>query len=61
MVTKLGHPTTLTTAEEETLVNYVKLMAEIGYPLTRKALSNEVERIIKLDGRKTPFKNDKPG
>ncbi|XP_033760780.1 jerky protein homolog-like [Pecten maximus] len=59
--TKPGPKPVLTKAEEITLVNYTNLMAEIGYPITRKKLSFEVKRLMDLDGRKTPFKDNLPG
>ena len=36
-------------------------MASIGYPISREELLNEVKKIIDIDGRSTPFKNNKPG
>lgn len=59
--TKHGPKPVLTKAEESTLVNYANLMAEIGYPITRKELCFEVKRIMDMDGRKTPFKDNLPG
>jgi len=59
--TRPGPTTVLTSAEEKTLVNYINLMSEIGYPLTRHELLKEVKRILDLDGRRTPFPNNLPG
>lgn len=59
--TKPGTKPTLTKAEETTLVNYGKMMCEIGYPLTSKEFRTEVKRILDIDGRQTPFKENMPG
>lgn len=56
-----GTRPTLTEAEEKTLVNYILLMADVGYPLTRKELLLEVKKILDLDGRKTAFRDNLPG
>lgn len=36
-------------------------MSEIGYPLTWKEFLIEVQNILNLDGRNTPFKMNLPG
>ena len=59
--TKPGPAPVLTKAEEEVLVNYCNLMAEIGYPLKRHELKKEVQRVLNSDGRSTPFKENLPG
>lgn len=59
--TKPGPKTVLTAAEEDVLVNYIKLMADIGYPVSRAELKREVKKILDTDGRKNPFKNNLPG
>ena len=59
--TRPGPVPILTTGEEEVLVNYCNLMAEIGYPLKREQLKKEVKRVLDADGRKTPFKDNRPG
>ncbi|XP_053392934.1 uncharacterized protein LOC128555225 [Mercenaria mercenaria] len=56
-----GPATVLTEAEENVLCDYIKLMASIGYPVTRDELLTEVKKVIDLDGRNTPFRNNKPG
>ena len=58
---KPGRATVLTKAEEQVLVDYCKLMAEIGYPLKRFELCSEVKRCLDHDGRRTPFNNNLPG
>ncbi|MEW8546491.1 MAG: hypothetical protein AB2693_23480 [Candidatus Thiodiazotropha sp.] len=59
--TKPGSKPTLTVAEEGVLVNYIKLMAEVGYPVSRRELKTEVKKILDRDGRKNPFKDNMPG
>lgn len=56
-----GPSTVLTAAEETALASYIKLMASIGYPLTRRLLCCEVKKILDLDGRVTPFVDNLPG
>jgi hypothetical protein len=51
----------VTAAEEKTLVRYAKLMAEIGYPLTKAEFLKEVKHVLGIDGRQTPFTNNLPG
>lgn len=58
--TKPGPKTILTKAEETVLVNYAKLMAEIGCPLSRPEFCREVKKILDLDGRPNPFQNNLP-
>ncbi|XP_053402950.1 uncharacterized protein LOC128558123 [Mercenaria mercenaria] len=60
-IVSLGRKTVLTPAEEKALVSYANLMCEIGYPITRKELTFEVQRILNIDGRDTPFKCNLPG
>ena len=43
------------------LEEYIILMTEIGYPLTTKQLKIEAQAIMKKDGQKNPFTDDKPG
>lgn len=56
-----GRKPVLTIEEENTLVRYAQLMAEIGYPLTKAEFSKEVKHVLDIDGRNTPFKNNLPG
>ena len=56
-----GPATILSSAEEDVLADYIKLMASIGYPISREELLNEVKKIIDIDGLRTPLKNNKPG
>ena len=57
----MGGQTVLTAAEEDALEEYIILMTEIGYPLTTKQLKIEVQAIMKKDGQKNPFTDDKLG
>ena len=59
--TRVGRKTVLTPAEELTLVGFINIMSEIGYPLTRNELLNEVQYILNIDGRNTPFLDNRPG
>ena len=43
-----GRHTVLTRAEEETLVRYCHLMAEIGYPLTKVGFISEVKCVLNI-------------
>ncbi|PIK37236.1 hypothetical protein BSL78_25928 [Apostichopus japonicus] len=61
VVAKSGPSATLTQAEENALVEYIMKMSKIGYGLTKSQLFDEVESIIKEDGRPNPFKDDRPG
>jgi hypothetical protein len=36
-------------------------MASIGYPMTREELLKEVQKILDIDRRCNPFKDNKPG
>jgi hypothetical protein len=56
-----GPATVLTQAEENVLCDYIKLMASIGCPMTREELFKEFQKILDIDGRCNPFKNNKPG
>ncbi len=56
-----GPRTVLTDKEEERLARWIVDMSRIGYGRTRQELLGTVKRIIDADGRKTPFKDNKPG
>ena len=56
-----GPATVLTKAEETSLVEYLQLMSSIGYPLNRSLFCRETKRILDIDGRPNPFKNNMPG
>ena len=59
--TPAGRHTVLIKSEEDTLVRYCHLMAEIGYPLTKGEFLGEVKHVLDIDGRTTPFKDNRPG
>ena len=52
---------TVLTAAEDALKEYIILMTDIGYPLTTKLLKIEVQAIMKKNGQKIPFTDDKLG
>ena len=54
----LGAPTALTEAQEKTLVNWLKYMQRIGYPLIRSQFAKEVQKIIEDAKVPNPFKQD---
>ncbi|XP_033731184.1 LOW QUALITY PROTEIN: uncharacterized protein LOC117320803 [Pecten maximus] len=56
-----GPSPVLTKQEESVLVNYIDLMHDIGYPLTKTEFLLEVKRIMDIDGRPNPFPNNLPG
>ena len=56
-----GKPCVLSHAEERVLVDFVKRMADIGYPLKRQELLIEVKKVLDADGRRNPFKDNLPG
>ena len=56
-----GAPTKLTRAEEKCLVEYINLMAAIGYQLTKQQLLWEVKRILDANGQRTKFTDNLPG
>ena len=58
--TKPWPKTVLTAGEESVLVNYAKLMAEIGYPINKREFCGEVKKVLDFDGRRTPFKENLP-
>lgn len=56
-----GAKTVLTDKEEERLSKWVVQSAQIGYGRTRQELLLTVKKILNVDGRRTPFKDNKPG
>ena len=56
-----GPDTVLTKEEETILVDFILHMVKIGYPLTKRAVLDHVQEIILTEGRKSPFKNGRPG
>ena len=60
-VTRSGPPTVLTPAEETRLAEFVVQCAKIGYPLGKEEVILWAQKVLEVDGRKTPFKNNLPG
>jgi len=58
--TPIGRKPILTMAEERKLVDFTLEMCSIGYPLYRNELLGEVKKIINIDGRQSPFKDNIP-
>lgn len=58
---KMGRDTYLTERKENLLVQYLIANAKKGIPLKKLTLMETVKNIIDEDGRKTPFKNNRPG
>lgn len=56
-----GRKMVLTSAEEQSLVDYCKLMAGIGYLLKPLELVSEVKKVLDHDQCSMPFKNNLPG
>ena len=57
----MGGQMVLTPTKEDALKEYIILMTEIGYPLTTKQLTIEVQAIIKKDCCSNRFTDNKPG
>lgn len=58
---KMGPDTVLTEAEEKRLVEWCIALAKCGFPRRNEDLLQAVHKIVTDDGRKTPFKNGRPG
>ena len=56
-----GPPTVLTPSEEQEIVRYLILMADMGYGLTREAVMHMVYVIVEKFQRAHPFANEKAG
>ena len=56
-----GPQTILTSEEEESLVVLLESCMRRGFPRPDQSLLEEVQKILKADGRPNPFKDDKPG
>ena len=55
-----GPQTILTSEEEESLVVWLESRMRRGFPGPDQSLLEEVQKIVKADGRPNPFKDDKP-
>lgn len=58
---RMGPETILKAAEEQTLVNWLINLAKCGFPQKPTDLLNTVQKIIRDDKRKNPFKDELPG
>ena len=58
---KMGPNTVLTKEEEDVLVKWLMDLTKCGFPQRKQDLLNAVEKIVTAEGRKTPFRNNKPG
>lgn len=57
----MGPPTILTAQEETFLVQWIMLIQQRHFPITKTMLLDSVEKIIKKTKRQNPFKNNRPG
>ena len=53
---KIGPASFLTKEEEDFLVSWLSSCLDRGFPRQDENLIKEVQKILKADGRKTPFK-----
>lgn len=58
---KMGPDTVLSLAEENELVKWLVDLAKCGFPQKPSDLLNMVQKILREDKRKTPFKDCLPG
>lgn len=58
---KFGPCPVLSAEEENKLKNWLVNLAKCGFPQTCENLLKTVQDILQEDGRKTPFKDNKPG
>lgn len=58
---KIGPSSILSREEEKKLVQWCANMSKCGFPLKPDDLLNTVQKIVKDDGRPTPFSNGRPG
>ncbi|KAI4455566.1 homeobox-like domain superfamily [Holotrichia oblita] len=56
-----GPNTVLTEDEELRLVDWIKKMAQRGFPNNRENILDSVQTFLKDNPRKNPFKNNRPG
>ena len=56
-----GKKTVLSKSEEDLIVTALEFTAKCGYPQGREDIKDMVQSFIKHTGRKTPFKDDRPG
>ena len=58
---RMGPSPVLTKAEEDSLAAFCIKLLKCGFPINRDDLMDIVQRVIKDDGRKNPFTEDRPG
>ena len=58
---KRGPSTVLSSSEEDSLVQRILLMADIGYGCAREQVCLIVKKMLDKDGRANPFTDDYPG
>ena len=58
---QMGPNSVLTKAEVTGLVTFCIQLLKCGFPINRDDFFNTVQKIVKEDGRKIPFTDDKPG
>ena len=58
---RMGPSPVLTKAEEDSLATFCIKLLKCGFPINRDDLMDIVQRVIKDDGRKNPFTEDRPG
>ena len=61
LVAKMGVRKVLSEEEEEKVVGEILLLRQMGCPMGRKEIVEEVKKFIDNDGRKNPFKYNVPG
>ena len=56
-----GPPPILTKQEENQFTDWLIVMANRGFGVSKESLLNTVKTFLDKDGRKTPFQDNKPG
>ena len=57
---QMGPNSVLTKAEETTLATFCIKLLKCGFPIIREDLFDIVQNIVREDGRKNPFIDDRP-
>lgn len=58
---RMGPDPVLTSEHEDELCNWIVDLAKCGFPLKKSELLLSVQKIVKEENLKTPFKNNRPG
>lgn len=61
MVRKMAPPPVLSTKEEKYLVEWIKKISRVGFPLVKDDILLTVQKILINCPRKNDFKDNKPG